>query len=56
MLRASDNGTAEQRIEIRAENGKRRKWQPHVSKCAQHADETRLSSDVWRPSDNGTAE
>ncbi|KAJ1374023.1 hypothetical protein KIN20_036611 [Parelaphostrongylus tenuis] len=40
----------------REKNGRRRKRQPFVSKCAQPADRTRLSSDVWRPSDNGTAE
>ncbi|KAJ1374026.1 hypothetical protein KIN20_036614 [Parelaphostrongylus tenuis] len=41
---------------IRAKNGRSRKRQRYVRKCAQHADQTRLSSDVWRPSDNGTAE
>ncbi|KAJ1368707.1 hypothetical protein KIN20_029963 [Parelaphostrongylus tenuis] len=41
---------------IRAKNGRRRNRQPYVSKCAQQADRTRPSSDVWHPSDNGTAE
>ncbi|KAJ1374025.1 hypothetical protein KIN20_036613 [Parelaphostrongylus tenuis] len=41
---------------IRAKNGRSRKRQTSVSKCAQHADRTRLSTDVWRPSDDGTAE
>ncbi|KAJ1374030.1 hypothetical protein KIN20_036618 [Parelaphostrongylus tenuis] len=41
---------------IRTKNGRRRKRQRYVSECDQHGDRTRLLSDVWRPSDNGTAD